>query len=249
MSDETTQSGQVNTGVTGEQLAAAIEQAKVSERAIAAKQLEEARKKIEEAEALLKAKEGEVSSLSDKVSKLSVAVESVKEKGGTKILDVEKLTEELSNKIAERTQSDMADLQGKLATMEKALQQKELEEFRQHTIKANGGESNLVVELVNGSSKEQILQSVDLARSVFDKIRGGRTQGQHNPNTTPNANQTPITNAPPTVPSSNVGPVTGGGALNDVRSLSNADYAKTREERLRAAANAQMAAFRADSRY
>jgi hypothetical protein len=194
--------------------------------------------KMKEQEASAKRLEGELKAAEDKIQTLEgklSAIEKAKTKDG---VDVEKLVNEVSEttrKQAEQAYSkQITELQGRLQVLEGQNRDFSLQQTRQAVIAEMGGEKALIVEMVAGTTEEEIRASAQRAKATFDRIRQNAIPAG-NPGTPPNTNG----HVPPGSPALPPATPPGGGAgtpdaeLNKVRTMSPTEYAKHREEVLR----------------
>jgi DNA-binding protein YbaB len=108
----------------------------------------------------------------DVQSKLE-AIEKVKSDG--KDIDINKLVEEVAqntrNLIEAEALKREAELRKQLEEVQNRLSKADLKIYRDEAIAKAGGAASLVMELVNGSTPEEIDNSIAVAKAAFDRVK------------------------------------------------------------------------------
>jgi Skp family chaperone for outer membrane proteins len=157
------------TTYTEAQFTEAVERARTEERSKIATELEAARKEVTTLTEKLASQTTELSTLRNTAETLQ---KSVKTDGK---IDVSKLIEEVSDRVARTASSaaasKMAELETRVATLSQELKAKQLSEFRAKAISDAGGVDALIPELVRGNTEEEITASVTESKTIFDKTK------------------------------------------------------------------------------
>jgi hypothetical protein len=222
---------------------AAIEKARQQEKSKLYSQIEETKKAAKIAEDLAAARAAELETMKKQIADLQKKPAGEGEKGG----DGEKggegekkpaLSEELLNKAidaavlatSKKFEEAMAAANARVAELEQQSKAKDIGAFRDQLISAN--KDYIVPELVTGSTREELEQSLVLAKQVFARVTQGMKKKDDGDGTAPAPRTIQI---PPTPPINDQG-APGAPRAVDVKQLSSADYAKNRAELLKAAA-------------
>jgi hypothetical protein len=149
-------------------------------------------------------------------------------------VDVKKVIEDVTRSAESVYRTSMTEMNQKMEKMEKQLRQSELDKFRERAIADAGGPSNLVVSLVRGNTEEEILASVQEAKSEYESIKARIGAPSAQPATT-TQNTTTVTPPPTVTPAPQTTASRGAGTdLLDggksVKDLSPKEYAEKREE-------------------
>lgn len=92
-----------------------------------------------------------------------------------KTVDVDALLEKYSDKMkasADKQASErVAETEKQIAALQQELSQAKAERLRAKLIQQAGGEDALVIELVNGDTRDEIEASIEKAKAAFDKIQ------------------------------------------------------------------------------
>lgn len=230
--------GTGNTGVTQEQLHAAIEKARLEERTKLFETLETTRKQLEAATEAAKTKDSDLTQLNAKVTelteKLKALQDATKPDGG---IDVTKAIESAVGSALSRQEAVLGE---QVKRLSEALQQEqnlrstaEAAQLRVRLIAEAGGDAVLIPELVVGRTEEELKASIANSKAVFDRSissRLGAGGGTASGTGLPVGGRT----------SASFAAGAGGESNNQVRRMSPAEYSKNREAlRAKALAAAQ----------
>lgn len=123
-----------------------------------------------------KAAADEAAAFKKKVEELTIKVDSFKEASDAegKKVDVEKLIEGIAEKYSARAdkvaEERTAETEKKLAELTAKLAASEAKSLRAKLIAEAGGEEALVIDLVTGTTREEIEASIEKASAAFKKI-------------------------------------------------------------------------------
>jgi hypothetical protein len=224
----TTAATTVSTGITPEQLHAAIEKARLEERDKLRTKLDatlEANATLTDEVAKQKAA---VQKLSDELVALKAAM---KPDGGVDVAKaIEQAVQATTARFSEENATALNELRSQLETERSARTKLTLEQLRVKMIEDAGGARTLIPELVHGATEQELQSSIANSKAIFERTVAAVKPAASTPQSTHgNAGA----GAPPTVPL----PAGGGGSLPsgttpqpvNVRALSNKDYAAHRE--------------------
>lgn len=142
---------------------AAIEKARLEERARVREQLEEAeRKQQNQADELAKLRKE-----FDQVSAALKAVDTTKAGAGSDPIDLPKLIAEVSQKSAEQTRKD---LQAQIESLTAEVSANRLAELKRTLVQEAGGPSKLVMAMVGGRTEEELRKSIELSKKAFAEV-------------------------------------------------------------------------------
>lgn len=157
------------TTYTEAQFTEAVERARTEERSKITTELETARAENKTLTDKLAAQGIELTTLKNTAETLQKAV---KTDGN---IDVSKLIEEVSERVAKSASNASAtkvtELETRVTTLTQELKKKELSEFRTKAIAAAGGTEALIPELVQGNTEEEITASVTRSKNIFDQTK------------------------------------------------------------------------------
>jgi DNA repair exonuclease SbcCD ATPase subunit len=152
------------TGVTQEQLQAAIEKARLEERT-------KLRADIETAEANATALQTRVKELEAENQKLTADLQTLKSAqkpdGG---FDAAKLMEETAQRVRSELQGTINELSSQIEEERGVRQRLTLEQLRAKLIQANGGENALIPSLVTGTNEAELIASIQASKAEFNRI-------------------------------------------------------------------------------
>lgn len=147
----------------------AIEKARKEERTKVYSQIDSLKQSQEELKKTLKKQER----LIEKQQAQLVAIGKAKTADG-KTIDPTKLLDEAFTKFEESAATREADelktLRKKVDRLTKENEQVRVEKLRAKLIRENGGDDEMVVELVSGETEEEILDSIETAKEAFERI-------------------------------------------------------------------------------
>lgn len=148
---------------------AAVERARTEERTKITAELDTARAEVKTLTDKLATQGTELTTLKNTAETLQKAV---KTDGN---IDVSKLIEEVSERVAKSASNASAtkvtELETRVTTLTQELKKKELSEFRTKAIAAAGGTEALIPELVQGNTEEEINASVTRSKNIFDQTK------------------------------------------------------------------------------
>lgn len=222
----------------------AIEKARKQEKDKLYGEIEERKKAAKTAEDLAAARANEVKTLQQQIAELTAKVkpdgEGDEEKKKSKKAE---LNEEMLNKAIDAAVSAtsknfegiLSAAQKRIEELEKGNEAKDLNTFREELISKN--KDYIVPELVTGTTRDEIEQSLVLAKQVFARVTQGmkKEKGAEGGG---NAPETKRTMQLPPVPNVNNQGAPGAPRQVDVTQLSTKDYATNRADLLKAAAAA-----------
>lgn len=232
----------------------AIEKARKQEKDKLYGQIEESKKSLKTAEELALARENENKTLKQQLAEATAKLQG---KGGEGEGDDDKkkskkgaLDEELLNKVvdaavattAKNFEEKLAEAQKRIDELQKGNETKDLNTFREELISKN--KDYIVPELVTGTTRDEIEQSLVLAKQVFARMTQGMKKEEKKGEGEGSAKPTTIT-LPPT-PNVNTNGAPGAPRQVDVKQLSAKDYQANRGDLLKAAAAAAREALAAE---
>lgn len=119
----------------------------------------------------------------------------VKAKKSDGTIDVQKLIEEVTDRVAKGAETSysktVTELQNQVSALNGQLKSRELKEVRERLIVDAGGVDSLIPELVQGNTEEEIKASVASSKAIFD-----RAKSRFSPNTAQPPAGTPSAPAP-----------------------------------------------------
>jgi chromosome segregation ATPase len=177
----------------------------------------------------LEAKDGQLKSVTEELESIKGQL---KDKESAKMEELTQLQETIKGLQQQQAdllaqmerQKEEAELERQLAAQEKA--QAELKAYKAEAIRLAG--DDLIVELVGGSSKEEIDASIEKAKAKYAEIEAKLADKNKEVRKQEKITNTTRVTAPP---SSSVQPLT----LEQIKKMSNEDYAKNRDSILEAA--------------
>jgi len=211
---------------------AAIEKARLEERAKGRAEMDRNAQQALDKEAEAQKARAELAALTLKLDALTKA-------GGASGVDANKAVDAALSQFSERIQKSheqqLSEMRNRLDETEKRN-----EEFRLQALKLRliqeAGPDTVIEALVKGTNEEELRQSIATAQ---DTLKRHLTRLGSAASVTPASNATPASN--PASPLPNAAPVAGGSAsslLANVKTMSSAEYAKNRDQIKRAALEA-----------
>lgn len=232
---------------------AAIEKARKQEKDKLYGQIEETKKAAKLAEDLAAARDNEVKTLKQQMAELTAKLNPEGDEGEKKKSKKAELNEEMLNKAidaavnttASKFQEVLDAAQKRINELEKGNELKDLNAFRDQLISQN--KDYIVPELVNGTTRDEIEQSLVLAKQVFARVTQGmkkdEKKGGEGDGNAPEAKRT--LQLPPVLNVNDNG-APGAPRQVDVKQLSTKDYKANRAELLKAAAAAARSTLAAE---
>ena len=209
---------------------AAIEKARVEERAKLNSQVENYKSQVAKLTDAATAKEAELVALTGKYDVLAAATKT----DGAPV-DLAKVIEEVTtkaiNNLNKQHQEELKEVRATQKQYEKRIRDNDLAAFKAKAIADAGGPDAMIVQLVNGNNEEEITASVKYAVETFSGVL--QRQGIE-PKTLPPQNAPG--SVPPTLPTNAPRPSAGGTLPKSVKSMTPQEWAASRKELLAATA-------------
>lgn len=231
----------------------AIEKARKQEKDKLYGEIEERKKAAKTAEDLAAARANEVKTLQQQIAELTAKVKPEGEGDEEKKSKKAELNEEMLNKAIDAAVSAtsknfegiLSAAQKRIEELEKGNEAKDLNTFREELISKN--KDYIVPELVTGTTRDEIEQSLVLAKQVFARVTSGlKKDDKKGGEGDGNAPESKRTLQLPPVPNVNDNGAPGAPRQVDVKQLSAKDYKANRGDLLKAAAAAARESLNAE---
>lgn len=202
-----------------------IEKARMEERTKLQALIADKEKQLTEATAKTAQSAKELQDAQDKIKQLEKIT---KEAGDGKLPDISKVIDETVDKLTKLHEKTMAETkaeyEAKLRDLSGNVTKMEIDRYREKKIAEAGGEDALILGLVQGDTKEEIDNSIQVAKSEFERIaaklkkgKGGSTDDNPPPKT-------------PKTPNPKPNAAEGNSNEPNIRSMSATDYKAQREK-------------------